>query len=507
MFVVQSLTNSSDSHQAVFHYDKYKDVPPMNEMVVPTSEIMISNVLEAQNYSTVYVGKWHLGAAKGTTPLERGFKETLAIMNGAAMFIDRGHPSVVNARVGGSFDDFHWANLRPIVSFNNEQIFTPNEHMTDYLASEAVKVIKAKGRSPYFMVLAFNAPHIPLQAMREDYESPEVANITDHTRRVYAAMIKGLDRGVGRVLQAVEESGRAEDTIIIFTSDNGGSGTVNLPEINSPFRGWKTTFFEGGLRVPFFLSWPRKIPKGSVYDKPVGHVDMFATAAEAAGVDMKSLSRDTGKTFDGVNLASLVSEFKQPLHRISNRIEDGLMPSLVVHKQEAASTLPHPSLYWRSGHYIAVRNGNMKIQTSDRPDTVWLFDLAHDPTERFNLAGVNQWSPLRVVAAKALQICADNKACAAALSPATLCEDDLNVGRLFNATFLDWDWLHAVSISSRDVSGTPTITRLLCMGVQVLLQSAQQREPLWPSLAEMAVPIDHTGYYIPPGSEWVNWAN
>ena len=173
--------------------------------------------------------------------------------------------------------------------------------------------------------------------------------------RVYAAMIRALDRGVGRVLQQLEQDGLTNDTLVIFVSDNGGAGYVGLPDLNRPFRGWKLTYFEGGIRTPYLMRWPAAIPAGRTYSAPVSHFDIFATAAAAANV---ALPKD--RVIDGVNL--------------------------VPHVTGKARGRPHENLFWRSGDYQVVRAGDWKLQVTDRPNKDWLFDLANDPTERINMA-------------------------------------------------------------------------------------------------------------------------
>src|SRR6185312_10449924 len=110
--------------------------------------------------------------------------------------------------------------------------------------------------------------------------------IKDHHLRVYAAMVRALDRGVGKVLATLKAQGLDKNTLVIFTSDNGGANYIGLPEINKPFRGFKATFFEGGIHVPFFMRWNGQIPAGTKYNEPVAHVDIFATAAGVAGADL-----------------------------------------------------------------------------------------------------------------------------------------------------------------------------------------------------------------------------
>ncbi len=120
--------------------------------------------------------------------------------------------------------------------------------MTDYLTNEAVEAIQANRNRPFFMYLSYNAVHTPLQALKSDYDA--LSHIEDHTLRTYAAMIVALDRGVGKVLDELKAQGLDENTIVIFTSDNGGANYVGLPDINEPYRGWKATFFEGGIHAP-----------------------------------------------------------------------------------------------------------------------------------------------------------------------------------------------------------------------------------------------------------------
>ena len=171
--------------------------------------------------------------------------------------------------------------------------------MTDYLTNEAVKAIRANRNRPFFMYLSYNAVHTPLQALKSDYDA--LSHIEDHTLRTYAAMIVALDRGVGRVLDELKAHGLDENTIVIFTSDNGGANYVGLPDINAPYRGWKATFFEGGIHVPFFMQWPARIEPGTQIDRTAAHVDIFATAAAAAGAELPQ-----DRVYDGIDLMRYV---------------------------------------------------------------------------------------------------------------------------------------------------------------------------------------------------------
>ena len=250
-------------------------------------------------------------------------------------------------------DRFLWANLTWSVCKDGGARFEPSAYMTDYLADEAVHAIEANRNRPFFLYLAFNAPHTPLQALKSDYDA--LPQIEDHTLRVYGAMIRALDRGVGRVLGALRAHGLEENTLVVFTSDNGGANYIGLPDINRPYRGWKMTFFEGGVHTPFFAKWPAGLPRGARFHAPVAHIDIFATAAAAAGVAVPA-----DRPVDGVDLVKLV--------------------------RGDAQGHAHQALFWRSGHYRTVLADDWKLQVSERPAAMWLFDMKADPTERTNLA-------------------------------------------------------------------------------------------------------------------------
>jgi arylsulfatase A-like enzyme len=285
-----------------------------------------------------------------------------------------------------------WANGQYAARFNNSpspdpsydggQIFEPNGYLTDYYTDEAIKVIEANKNRPFFLYLAHWAPHSPLQAKKADYDAIVQAypEITDHRLRVYMAMIKALDRGVGRVMQALQDNGIDNNTLVIFTSDNGGAPYLGLPDINQPYRGWKITLFEGGTHVPFFMRWPKVITGGTTYDNPVAHIDLFSTAAAAAGVPLPG-----DRVIDGVDLVPYVTG--------------------------ADTGIPHDTLFWRSGFYQVVLSRDSgtgefwKMQRSEHPPDlglpvqIWLHNLALDPTEQTNLAASN---PAKVAELQAL---------------------------------------------------------------------------------------------------------
>jgi arylsulfatase A-like enzyme len=362
-----ALFNRNQDPPPIYHEEIEDTYPPREEQGLPPSEITLAELLRERGYHTIHLGKWHLGEAPAFRPEAQGFDESLGFYSGASLFLPEDHPDVVNSKQDfDPIDRFLWANLPFMVRYNGSDPFAPSGYLTDYLADEAVRVIEANRNRPFFLYLAFNAPHTPLQALKRDYDAlPGIAN---HTERVYGAMLRSLDRAVGRVLDALRERGLERNTLVFFTSDNGGANYVGLPDLNKPYRGWKMTFFEGGVHMPFFVKWPKALPQGAENESPVAGIDIFATAAAAAGAALPA-----------------------------DRVIDGV--DLVPYATGAAAGRPHPALFWRSGHYRAVRAGDWKLQLSERPKRAWLFDLARDPTERSNLA---EAEPARVAELTAL---------------------------------------------------------------------------------------------------------
>ena len=255
------------------------EAPDYEDLGMPASEVTLAEVLGDAGYHAVHIGKWHLGRTNGMAPEDQGFDESLLMASG--LYLPEDSPDVVNSKQDfDPIDQFLWRALKYAASFNGGPAFEPGGYLTDYYTDQAVEVIEANKDRPFFLYLAHWAPHTPLQATRADYDA--LAHIENHRLRVYAAMIRALDRGVGRVLQALRDNGLEENTIVFFTSDNGGANYIGLPEVNQPFRGWKITFFEGGIHVPYFIKWPGHIPAGSEFDEPVHGFDIFATAAAAA---------------------------------------------------------------------------------------------------------------------------------------------------------------------------------------------------------------------------------
>jgi uncharacterized sulfatase len=322
------------------------------EQGLPGDEVTLAEILQAVGYHTVHIGKWHLGRSEQSRPNAQGFDESLLMASG--LFLPEDDPNVVNAKLDSDpIDIFLWARMQFAASYNFGDWFEPGGYLTDYWTDEAVKVIRANKNRPFFLYLAHWGVHTPLQATREDYEA--VGDIAPHRLRVYAAMVRALDRSVGEIVAALEEEGLMENTIIVFTSDNGGAGYLGIPDVNAPYRGWKITLFEGGIRVPMFVSWPGQIPAGQQIASPVAHIDVMPTLAAAAGAPLPE-----GVVIDGQNLLPIATG-SGPLTR------------------------PDDALYWSSGPYRVVRAGGWKLQVDGLQGKSWLFDLNTDPTEQVNL--------------------------------------------------------------------------------------------------------------------------
>lgn len=364
---VLAATNSGGAElPTIYHAEREADLIPYEDMGLPTTEVTLARALKGAGYRTLHLGKWHLGDSPQFRPYSHGFDESLSLLHGASMFLPENSPDVVNAKNDlDSIDKFLWAAHPWGVRFNDGQPFQPPRYMTDYLTDEAIKAMDANRQQPFFMYLAYNAPHTPLQSTREDYDA--LAHIPDHTTRVYAAMIRSLDRNIGRVLQHLKDQGMEDNTLVIFTSDNGGAQYIGVPDLNKPYRGWKATFFDGGIRVPFFMRWPKGLPAGAEYAQPISHLDIFSTALAAA-----KAKPPEGKVLDGVNL--------------------------LPHVQGQRKDAPHRHIFWRTDTYLAMREGDWKLQSMQRPKQDLLYNLASDPGEKTDLAAQQ---PARLAAMKA----------------------------------------------------------------------------------------------------------
>ncbi|HEY6130596.1 MAG TPA: sulfatase-like hydrolase/transferase, partial [Halioglobus sp.] len=232
--MVTTISAGSDKNMppTITHFDEVEGrIPDFEDMGMPASEVTLAETLRASGYHTAHIGKWHLGNSNGMAPQDQGFDESLLLQSG--LYLPEDDPNVVNAHQDfDPIDRFLWKGLLYAASFNGSAAFKPGGYLTDYYTDEAVKVIEHNRHRPFFLYLAHWAPHTPLQATRADYDA--LPQITLHRERVYAAMIRALDRGVGRVLQALKDNGIDDNTLVIFTSDNGGAGYIGIDNVNYP---------------------------------------------------------------------------------------------------------------------------------------------------------------------------------------------------------------------------------------------------------------------------------
>lgn len=352
--VVATVANGMDRGALpAIKLNKNSDEVSFDDQGLPGSEVTIAEMLRDHDYHSVHIGKWHLGRRTDFLPNAQGFNESLLMHSG--LYLPEADPDVVNAKLDfDPIDRFQWARYQYAASFNGGAPFEPGGYLTDWWTNESLNVIDANRNRPFFLYLAHWGVHSPLQATREDYEA--VGDIQPHRLRVYAAMIRALDRSVGRIVEKLEAEGLSDNTLIILSSDNGGAGYIGLPDINAPYRGWKITLFEGGIRVPMMMKWPGQIAPGTVIDTPVAHIDLMPTIAAATGADLPE-----GVAIDGKSMFGEATG--------TGRIE---------RLDEA--------IFWQSGFYKVVRAGDWKLQVNERQDMLWLFDLAADPTEQVNLA-------------------------------------------------------------------------------------------------------------------------
>lgn len=277
---------------------------------LPLTETTIADRLKAVGYATGIVGKWHLGSAPEMHPLRRGFDEFFGFLGGSHSYFDRDG-----------------------VLRGNEPV-KEVDYLTDAFGREAVTFIERHKTKPWFLYLAFNAVHTPMHAT--DARLAKFGHIADKQRRTYAAMMVAMDEAIGNVRRTLADTGQEKDTLVVFISDNGGPTmpgvTVNGAR-NDPLRGSKRTTLEGGIRVPFVVSWAGRVKPG-VYEQPAIQLDLTATALAAAGIEAKPEWK-----LDGVDLLPFLSGSK--------------------------SGAPHDALYWRFGEQMAIRVGDYKLVRYD----------------------------------------------------------------------------------------------------------------------------------------------
>ena len=359
---------------------------------VARSEAFIGDVMRQAGYRTGMVGKWHLGQAEGFHPLDRGFDTFFGMTGGASSYLlepgpgDETHtPPGSEASTRASAVDPLPADATPAQRMAFARRVSPivrgrtpvevRDYLTDAFTEEAVRFIGENRERPFFLYVAYNAPHTPLQASAKYVE--RYRHVPDKGTRVYAAMVSALDDGVGAIRAKLKAERLERDTLVVFLSDNGCASYVLGACSNAPLSGHKGSHLEGGVRVPYIVSWPGRIPSGRVDPRPVSSLDIVPTAAAAAGARLPRGS-------DGLDIAGYLASGAEP---------------------------PARAFYWRAGPNYAVRDGAWKLWLANKaapgtaasrassitPDGAparisplgqhaMLYDLAADPKERRNQA-------------------------------------------------------------------------------------------------------------------------
>lgn len=327
---------------------------PTIRQELPLTEVTLAEVLKEAGYATGHIGKWHLGGA-GFEPERQGFDLNIAGDH-------TGTPLSYFAPFQRDGRFMHGLETAPA-----------GEYLTDRLTTEAERFIARHRDRPFFLYFPHYTVHIPLRAkaaMIEKYRAlPRPAR--GQNNPVYAAMIESMDESIGRLTRQLDQLGLSDDTIFIFTSDNGGLSVKEGPETpatdNGPLRAGKGYLYEGGIRVPLIIAWPKRVRAGRVNQTPVTSMDLFATVVEAAG-------RQNRTGIDGTSLLPLLT---------------------------GKGSLGRQELFWHYPHYsnqsvnagdvdqpgAAVRQGSYKLIEFYQDDHVELYDLRKDPGERQNLAG------------------------------------------------------------------------------------------------------------------------
>ena len=366
-------------YQTRFGYE-FNPIGARNEdpaVGLPVREKTIADRLRQAGYATGLIGKWHLGGTAAYHPVRRGFDEFFGFMHEGHYFLPppyRGSHTFLRRKVlppgatgrwtsadGRLILSDHMGNHEPAYDANNpllrnSQPVDESAYLTDAFTREAVDFIDRNAERPFFLYMAYNAVHSPLQVDDERWD--RMSHIADPHRRIFAGMLAGLDDSVGAVLNQLRERNLEQDTLIFFLSDNGGP-TKELTSSNLPLRAGKGSMYEGGIRIPFLVQWKGRIPEGTTRDEAVISLDIAPTAMAAAGLSLETIA---GAKLDGVTLLPLL--------------------------RGQSTAAPHETLYWRTGRKAALRWNDWKlVRDSARTEAPWeLYDLSADISEENNLA-------------------------------------------------------------------------------------------------------------------------
>jgi len=303
---------------------------------LPLSEVTVAELLKKQGYATTVIGKWHVGIEPEYHPLKRGFDEFYG-------FLGHGAHDYFNLQITNEYNSI----------YRNEKPINDTGYLTDNLARESVSFIERHHKQPFFLYLPFNAVHWPLQALEKYIKRFDTG---EENRDIYLAMLTSMDEAIGQVLGALKRTGADNNTLLIFFSDNGGAR--NNFANNGVLRDYKQTVYEGGIRVPFIVRWPGKLPEGTACDEPVISLDILPTICAAVGARLPG-----DREYDGKDMLPVLrAKTKKPLHKI---------------------------LFWDDGvKQWAVREGKWKL-LFNREGSLELYDLEDDISEKNNLAKEN----------------------------------------------------------------------------------------------------------------------
>jgi len=333
------------------------DVPDKKAMLkqgIPPSEILLPELLKAKGYKTALIGKWHLGSDESQVPCNMGFDYHFGFYASHTLYAYENTAGIHDQKIENDFTDPHiWNGQRkgPHAIYQNCKEIEVNEYLTDRFTDEVISYMNKQRSDPFFLYLSFNAPHTPLQAPTE-YMVP-FSHIKDPVKQTYFGMIANLDVNIGKVLNAIENFKLRENTLIFFISDNGGAEYTHTTD-NGNYKGGKITNLEGGIKVPFILSWPGMV-NSSIYSPMVSSMDIFQTIVEITGVELPE-----DRTFDGINLLPFINK-------------------------EYSENPPHEYLYWQRGFSKAIRNNEWKLTINEDALDTALYHIVDDQYESEDL--------------------------------------------------------------------------------------------------------------------------
>jgi arylsulfatase A-like enzyme len=337
-------------YQTRFGHEFNPHVGDDKKLGLPLDQRTIADRLRGAGYATGLIGKWHQGFNADHHPQARGFDDYFGFLVG-------GHNYLLHKDAEAKFGSAYSFDM----IYRGRELQKLDGYTTDLFTDEALAFMDRHEKKPWFLYLAYNAVHTPLEVLKK-YGARVPDSITDKDRRGYLSLLVGLDDAVGRLTAHLRKTGRDKETLIFFFSDNGGSGRRPFlaynTGVNTPLRGDKGQTLEGGIRVPFFVSWPGKLPAGKTYDSPVIALDILPTACAVAGAKADG-------DLDGVNL----------------------LPYLTGENTRE----PHEALFWRFGPQKAIRKGRWKLvdwrDFETKKDSGWqLYELAKDVGEKKDLA-------------------------------------------------------------------------------------------------------------------------